>query len=849
MCKVHHADVFSSLVHRYRKEMNHPSFALMLAAYLTFSSVFSFGQKVNNDSLQRVWLNPKQKEPERLKAVQSIAADYFLPTRPDSALRYGQIAFDLAEKLGNRPNMAEALNTLGLSWYYKGEYPRAMEYYERSRILSEELKDEKGLATSYNLIGLLLRNQGKNDLALESHQKGLALMERLADKKGIAVACGSLALVHKSLGNISLALEYNFRSLGIKREIGDSRGVASSNINIGNIYQNQGESSRALQHYQDALVVLKKLKDEKGMASCYNNIGPIYRDMGDIPNAMKYYHDALAIYERIGDKKGMAAMYNLIGIVHRDQGETQLALEYHLKGLEAYEAIGDKKGTANTLNSLGTIYRLRGELTLAQQQYQRALELFELLKNKRGVASAQQNLGNSYQAQGNNEQALQFYRSSYESFKELEEKKGEIQSLANIAGILDIKDDLDAASANAEQALTMAKELGFPIELQHAAELLSQIYRKQNRYQLALETYQLAITMRDSVRSEENQKGAMRQQFQYEYEKKELSIQKEMELGALKFEYEKKQAAARSEKEKEQLRYEEVLKRNQIEADFEQKQLALLAEQRQKEALAKAEQEKKDELARAEIRRRNLQRNASLTGLGLMMLLAAVFFLQRNRISKEKQRSEDLLLNILPGEVAEELKAKGSADAQLFDSVSVLFTDFKGFTALSEQLSAKELVQDLNECFSAFDRICEKHGIEKIKTIGDAYMAAGGLPSSNQTHAQDVVQAALEMAQVVEDGKAKKMAAGLPFFEVRIGVHTGPVVAGIVGIKKFQYDIWGDTVNTASRMESSGEVGKVNISETTYELVKNKFAFEYRGEVEAKGKGMLKMYFASDIKS
>ena len=203
----------------------------------------------------------------------------------------------------------------------------------------------------------------------------------------------------------------------------------------------------------------------------------------------------------------------------------------------------------------------------------------------------------------------------------------------------------------------------------------------------------------------------------------------------------------------------------------------------------------------------------------------------------------ELLLNILPEEVADELKAKGSADAQMIDEVTVLFTDFKGFTQLSEKLSPKALVAEINECFSAFDHIMTKYGIEKIKTIGDAYMAAGGLPIPNATHANDVVNAALEIQAFMQDHKKTRAAAGELFFEIRIGVHTGPVVAGIVGVKKFQYDIWGDTVNTASRMESSGEAGKINISETTFEIVRENFDCKYRGKIEAKNKGLIDMYF------
>jgi len=209
----------------------------------------------------------------------------------------------------------------------------------------------------------------------------------------------------------------------------------------------------------------------------------------------------------------------------------------------------------------------------------------------------------------------------------------------------------------------------------------------------------------------------------------------------------------------------------------------------------------------------------------------------------QKDRSDELLLNILPEEVAEELKSKGHADAKLIEHVTVMFSDFQGFTQISENLSPNELVSVINECFSAFDNIIQKYGIEKIKTIGDSYMAAGGLPSPNTTHAMDVVKACLEIQEFMVKFREKRIVQNLPTFEARIGVHTGPVVAGIVGIKKFAYDIWGDTVNTASRMESSGKVGRVNISETTHNLVKDVFECEYRGKIDAKGKGQMHMYF------
>jgi class 3 adenylate cyclase len=216
---------------------------------------------------------------------------------------------------------------------------------------------------------------------------------------------------------------------------------------------------------------------------------------------------------------------------------------------------------------------------------------------------------------------------------------------------------------------------------------------------------------------------------------------------------------------------------------------------------------------------------------------------QKNEAEVQRARSDELLLNILPAETAEELKSTGKARAKHINNVTVLFSDIQNFTTIAETLSPTQLVDEINQCFSKFDEIMARHGVEKIKTIGDSYMAAGGLPAPNDTHALDVVEAALEIQEFINQHVADMANRGIKPFRIRVGIHTGPVVAGIVGIKKFAYDIWGDTVNLASRMESSGEVGEVNISDATYQLVKDKYNCIHRGKLEAKNKGLMDMYF------
>jgi DNA-binding response OmpR family regulator len=219
---------------------------------------------------------------------------------------------------------------------------------------------------------------------------------------------------------------------------------------------------------------------------------------------------------------------------------------------------------------------------------------------------------------------------------------------------------------------------------------------------------------------------------------------------------------------------------------------------------------------------------------------------QKTIIEQEKKKADSLLLNVLPESVAKELKETGHVLPCHFPIATVLFADLAGFSKISKGLSPKDLVDELNYLFVGFDLILENNNLEKIKTIGDGYMAAGGLPIPNNSNPVDAVKAGLEMIQFVKRIKRENEKSGKPPWEVRVGIHTGDLIAGIIGKNKFVYDVWGSTVNAASRMESAGELGKVNISGITYQLVKDKFKCTYRGNIEVKNMGKMDLYFCDD---
>lgn len=315
-----------------------------------------------------------------------------------------------------------------------------------------------------------------------------------------------------------------------------------------------------------------------------------------------------------------------------------------------------------------------------------------------------------------------------------------------------------------------------------------------------------------------------------------INIKEEALVGLSEAKQQAEQRAKRKEREVK------VLKRAELE------QMVLLESQEKELAMAALEQEKQQ----------NYLKVAGLIGL-VMILLILVFYARyrtkksanrkledKNKIiEEEQQRSDELLLNILPADIAKELKENGKARAQKFSEATVLFSDFKNFTAISERLTPEQLVKELDYCFRGFDFIISQYeGVEKIKTIGDAYMCASGL-NNRRSIPKGIIKAALEMQEFLEDYKQDRTKKSLPYFEARIGIHTGPVVAGVVGVKKFAYDIWGDTVNIAARLEANCQEGKVNISATTHGKIKYQFECDYRGKVTAKNKGMIDMYYVN----
>ena len=409
---------------------------------------------------------------------------------------------------------------------------------------------------------------------------------------------------------------------------------------------------------------------------------------------------------------------------------------------------------------------------------------------------------------------------------------GEARTLIDLGEVKKSAGDLDAAFEFFNQGLSISRELGDKMVMASTETSIGDLFNQMGSHHRAVSVCRTGLFLANEIESIDIQRDA-----------RECLFTAYRALGKTE------QALVNLEFHKV---LEDSINKQETAKKLEQMEFAkqILAD-----SLIREEEKLKMQMEHQEEVRKKTRTQNILMGSGLLFLLLAgglysrVNYIRKakKKIEKERDRSEYLLHNILPDEVASELKETGASAAREFDCVSILFTDFKEFTQLSENLSASQLVEEINVCFKAFDGICEKYNLEKIKTIGDAYMAAGGLPVPYDEATVNTVMAALEMMAFIELRKKEKKVKGELCFGMRAGVHTGPVVAGIVGVKKFQYDVWGDTVNTASRMESNGQEGCVNISHSTYTILKDdpRFKFESRGMINAKGKGRIEMYFVS----
>ncbi len=557
------------------------------------------------------------------------------------------------------------------------------------------------------------------------------------------------------------------------------QGLAGAYIRMSAVMMIKGKSDSAMSYAQMAIAISEHIEDHLRTSYAYLLMGYLYQDKGMPDSSMAMIYESQRYGELAKDSGNLLRVFGVLGNFHLEYKEYDKALFYYLKTYKLSLKVNNMSSAADALIGIGNVYYFKGKLHTALRYYFKVDSLSRLLNEKTGVAQNLNNIALCYADLKQYDKALDYYLMALKEYQAFGMRSEEANLYYNLACMYEALQQSNGVVFYANKALILAQELDGRDKVAKCYQLLARAYGQKGDYTKAYHYQEQYALLNDSLLNTEKVRSISEMQTKYETELKNQEIailQRENDISRLK--------ASRS--------------------------LGM-----------------------------NVGLGSALLGI---VFVAFGFYTQSKKKEKlnteltfEKKKSDDLLLNILPEEVANELKQNGEAVARQYNNVTVLFTDFVNFTGLSEQMSPTELVQEIHRNFTAFDAIIEKHGLEKIKTIGDAYLAVCGLPNETTDHAQRVARAALDIRDYMANNSGK--------FEVRIGIHSGPVVAGIVGVKKYAYDIWGDTVNTASRMESSSEAGKINISTSTYELIKAAFNCTYRGKINAKHKGEVDMYF------
>lgn len=512
--------------------------------------------------------------------------------------------------------------------------------------------------------------------------------------------------------------------------------------------------------------------------------------LGELEKALEAFFKSSEAALNAGYLAGEGSGYMAVADVYSLEGNQGNAELYYDKAIQLLRKTEDSVALATALLNTADFYLHGQQYDLALSYFEEAGAIFKEANHRNGLAYYLGGVGMVLAGQGKNEEAKTKLNEAIAMLEDLKDYYPIAVYLNTLSHIYAIDNDLDRAQQAAQKSLQLAKTYGLKDQISEANLQLSQLYEKKGNIQGAYKYFKDYITYRDSVNN--------------------LATVREMA----------------------NLRTNHELSQKQVQVDLLEKEseLQLIKEKSQGKVML-----------------------AAIIALACVLIMAIgllnrFLFIRKTKriIEAEKNRSDNLLLNILPSETALELKQKGRVRAKKFESVSVLFTDFKGFTRYSEKLSPEALVKSVDFYFTKFDEIFENYGLEKIKTIGDSYMCSGGLHANTKDHALKMVYAAMDVLEFVEE--TKKNTNSDFKLDIRIGINSGPVVAGVVGNKKFAYDIWGDTVNVASHMESNSEPGKINIAENTYELVKDTFDCEYRGQINVKNRSKMKMYFVNGVK-
>lgn len=585
--------------------------------------------------------------------------------------------------------------------------------------------------------------------------------------------------------NPKRAEDYAKQALIISGEIRYRTGLANAYRYLGLAKYVQAEYGEAVDSWVKGVAMYDSIGDLANVARLYSNLGAVYESQSDDPTALEYNLKSQKIAEQIKDTVRLMSALTNIGAIHGKNARTyDKALEYDFMALDYAIKTGDTYVEGTLSANIGEIYFKQGKDTLALDYFLKALKAYDGDEN---TPYALLNIGKIYNRRGDFITAEDYQRQALEFAKKIDSKRDMSTALLALADTYYKKEDYKKALDFYKQAMNISFEINARVELRGSYQGLAQTFSALNDYKSAYIYQDLLTRLNDTI-------------YNIEYDQK-------MAGQLFAFEIDKKQS-----------------------------QITIL--------------NKDKELQEVELKNQRIAKNASIAGLVFILIIAFIIFrnyrakVKINKVlDRQKVEIESLLLNILPAEVASELQKSGHATPRSYENVSVLFTDFKGFTTIAKDMTPEELVAQLNEFFVAFDDIIEKNNLEKIKTIGDAYMCAGGIPTANQTHPVDIIKAGLEIQEFMEAHSKKRIAKGQVPWGLRVGIHTGPVTAGVVGRKKYAYDIWGSAVNIASRMESNGEVGKVNISNATYELVKDTFHCSHRGKISAKNVGEVDMYF------